>query len=92
MATGYPAGQGHRLDARERFQLGDELTIEFRPAIFRIPCGKQIIGSDQHVVGIETRIDLLRAHEAPDEQPRADQQQQRQRNLRYHQPAREACP
>ena len=83
------AGQGQGVhgrcgfDARQRGDGRDQL-IEERAALL----GRRVSVARQHELGghdvarLETEGSILQASEAPDEQPRPDEQQHRQRNLR----------
>ena len=72
----HAARKRHRLYPRHRFQSRLQLAVERRASFVRISRGKHIVGSDQHVMRIESRINLLRAQKAAYEQSRANQQQQ----------------
>jgi len=80
-----PGTERDRLNARLRFNPLAQLAIEVRYLI-RLAIhsrGKIYLHADK-ILSYKTRIDTLELKQTLDEQSRADEQQQRERNFRHH--------
>ena len=85
---GEEVGCARGLDAGQRLYPFHRVTEEVNPLVVAVilPHGY----ADPHrqqVLRIEARINRLQAPEAPDEQPRAHQQDERERDLHDHEGA-----
>ncbi len=75
-----------RLDARQRFDPGDDILHAARLGLTGVVCGTGHVEPEgQQWRGIEADLRPLQVEEASDEQRRADQQDQRQGHLRNDQ-------
>ena len=82
---------GRLLDARERTDARERVREEAGSLRWRrVTNRRRLHARREHAVGVESRIDVLQAHEAANQETRADEQNQRQRHFRDDEPAENA--
>ena len=79
-------------DARHRAQPLQQLAVEARSCAFVVPVELRVDAEEQQVLRVEADVDLPQVLERAQEQPGADEQHERHRDLHDEQRAAEHAP